>query len=350
MAESYINSIGRLRVVEKRLLSQEQLSRAAASDSYSEAMRLITEAGYGHIADTDGGDDIEHLIESEMASAYAFVDELTLGSGTTDVFRMRSDITNIKLLMKLRLQKSDETPRLQVGGIYSESTLKNGVASGDYSFLPKQIANALERLDVSMYKHPDPRRLSTAVDSAYIGYALSIKNSFVREYFKATADFDNIAVLLRMKAMGAAQSQYEDCLLPAGNISRELLESAYSFTDDAVASNVIFNIFEQDDEVRREREVLRAAFFKALRGGSAAAEGGAACANADIFVLERERDGYLMSLAAKHKNDINTVAPIVGYMLAKEREAHCVRLILTCLRNNLPQTVIEERMSGALYG
>jgi vacuolar-type H+-ATPase subunit C/Vma6 len=56
-----------------------------------------------------------------------------------------------------------------------------------------------------------------------------------------------------------------------------------------------------------------------------------------------------MSLIAAHKHDVTSLYPVVGYIIAKEREAQNVRLILTVKRNGLDESVIAERLVK-LYG
>ena len=60
-------------------------------------------------------------------------------------------------------------------------------------------------------------------------------------------------------------------------------------------------------------------------------------------------DNALMRLASRGKGDIDTIAPVIGFLLAKRQEAKVVRLIMTALRNRLGADVIAERMR-MLYG
>ena len=100
MAESLINSIARLRVIEKRLLTKETVGRLLAAPGYAECLKILTEAGYGEGARGDDSDEIEALTRASLREAYALTDELMPKrfASVTNVFRMRHDIINIKLL------------------------------------------------------------------------------------------------------------------------------------------------------------------------------------------------------------------------------------------------------------
>ena len=68
-----------------------------------------------------------------------------------------------------------------------------------------------------------------------------------------------------------------------------------------------------------------------------------------IASLEKARDDYLLSLVKSRRHEVTTIFPIVGYLLARDREAKAVRLILTVKRNGLDDGVIAERLRE-LYG
>lgn len=327
MAESLINSIARLRVIEKSLLTKETAARLAAAPSYEEALRTLRECGYGGQAQPEG-DEIDAVIKSELENAYALVGELMPEklSAVTDVFRMRHDIVNIKLLYKLRLLGEDpEGARLDFGGIYPEEELKAAMKRGDYSMLPKVIKDALEELDVLTYRSPDPREVARRVDSAYFEYAASIKNPFVKEYFGALADFTNVIALIR----GAGTKE----LMPGGELtSEELSRIAEALPEERErALSVIKKIGGS-----KRREALRYGFEEFMRTGHTAA-------------LEKAKDDHLIALASEGRTEIDTVKPIVGYLLAREREAEVVRLILTAKRSAVPMSAVDER-SLRLYG
>ena len=69
----------------------------------------------------------------------------------------------------------------------------------------------------------------------------------------------------------------------------------------------------------------------------------------NISEVEKARDNYLLSLLSSHKYESETIYPVVGYYLAKEREGRAIRLIVTGKRNGLNDSVIRERLVR-LYG
>lgn len=323
---SALYGVARIRSAERTLMNRERLRRLADM-SADEILRQLVESGYGAMPDA-GSEDTEALIAAELTRAYDLVREVTTDPAMTDIFLMEADIHNLKLLIKLRMTGSREEPALMHGGVFDEKTLAKCVEQGDYSPLPKLLGEALASVEESLIgSAPDPARLSTVLDDAYIRYAYKYGNAFVKEYFAAFADFTNIAALMRVRAMKGERARFASLIVAPGDISRETLMRAFDMSYEALT-----------------RLVCSGKTADAMaRGIEAAARTG------HIANLERERDDYLIRLTSLGKDDTDTVRPIVGYLLAKRQEARDVRLILTTKRNGLSDEVINERMR-LLYG
>ena len=328
MAESLINSIARLRVIERDLLTKDTVGRLVSAPGYEECLKILSESGYGAAAPAEG-DEIEALTEAQLLKTYALVSELLpkRHAPAAEVFRMRHDVLNIKLLYKLRMMQGDlEGAKLDFGGIYDEAKLKAAISKGDYSMLPDELSSALEELDVATYKKPDPKLVSCRIDSAYMRFAQSIRSAFTREYFGALADFTNLLSIAR----GFGEEYY----LPGGEYGKDRLNAISDAlkTEPDKAPDLIKGAL----ETGALKEKLREAAAEFIRTSHTSA-------------IERARDEYLIGLASEGHSDIDSPAPIVGYLLAREREAEVIRLLLTAKRSGIPVSALEER-SLALYG
>lgn len=323
---SAIYGIAIIRSHETTLLGRERMQRLVAS-SETEALRLLQDAGYGATHDTSEETDIERRIENELNAAYALVNEVSSDYAQTNILLMRSDIQNLKILLKLKALNSKDAPVYARGGIYPTEMLRSMVQSGDYREMPETIANVLTEIEESIaLERVNPMLISVKLDRAYNNYAREQKNPFLKEYFSAKADFDNLLTVLRMRKRGHT-GLLEELLLTPGDISLENL---------ALALTLPFDNFLKVIDGASGYEYMRKAM-------------GEIAAGAPVTVLERERDNYLIFLASLGKEDIDTIRPIVGYLLAREQEAKCVRLIMTAKHNGLDEIVIGERMR-VLYG
>ncbi|MDR0840115.1 MAG: V-type ATPase subunit [Christensenellaceae bacterium] len=322
---SAIYGISRIRCHEKDLLGRDRLQRMIEG-SGPDALRQLLDVGYGGMPDATLLD-AERMVANEVDAAYTLAREVSFAPTLTDVFLMKADVHNLKLLLKLRLTQGKEAPALMQGGVYDPGVLKHMVETTDYRGLPDIFRGALDALEQSFAGGVDPARISTALDGAYVQYAYDTKDPFVVGYFKARADFDNVLILLRMRAMHGDAQGLRAALLPAGEIPHSRLAAALEAPIEGVGRLIATGSAREG--------ILRA--FEALGKG----EG--------LHVLERERDNYLIRKCAGAKFDNESIAPVIGYVLAREQEALCVRLVLTAKRNGLLESVITERLRE-LYG
>lgn len=323
---SYAYACARLSALNKRLIEPQTIQRMLDGSS-SDAMRALSDVRYGNLSDATEAD-VERMIEREMTDAMQEVRELSPNPAITDLFLLRADVQNLKVLLKARLLNQSESA-FTYGGLYDRETITAYVKDKQYDALPEIIRDALNKLEKRLEIHVEPRAISIALDRAYLAHALkqSERHPVFSQYFRAMADFDNVLTFLRLRAMGASIETLDEVILPEGGVKYRDLYSAYELSFDSLNKVIGGSVC---------REELLAGLNAMLRTGSIAA-------------LEKARDNYLVSLLSAHKYESETIYPIIGYYLAKEREGRAVRLVVTGKRNGLPDSVIRERLVK-LYG
>lgn len=322
MQESYIYAAARVRSQENRLISGEKLRRMAQA-SLADALRMLSESGYGGAVQLTA-QNINAAIAEELGMAKSFTCEVTPNKQKTDVFLMQTDITSLKLLLKLRcLNGTIEGVPLSTAGVFEPSELRHMVEHGSYEQLPKIIADTLTMLEIKLYDAPSPRLISVELDKAYVSYALSIKDSFINEYYRIFSEYTNAIILLREREIGASPERVFGYLLPGSSITREAFMEHFDAPLDAL------------DKTMFENSPLRAglsrAFLEASRKNS-------------IAPIEKCRDNALMELARSGRNECENLLPLFGYMLAKQQEAKAIRLVFTLKLSGESSDTILERL------
>lgn len=127
--------------------------------------------------------------------------------------------------------------------------------------------------------------------------------------------------------MGAGRDDLREALLPEGGLKHDVLLQAYELSDDALVRAL---------SASPARDALAAGIADMQRTGS-------------IGALERARENHLLSLVRPYRHDIDSVRRLVGYLLARDREARAIRMIVTVKRNGLDDAVMQERLCE-LYG
>lgn len=323
---SYAYACARLSALNKRLIEPQTIQRMLDGTA-SDAMRALTDVRYGNLSDATEAD-VERMIEREMTDAMQEVRELSPNPAITDLFLLRADVQNLKVLLKARLMNQSETV-FTPAGLFDRETLTAMVKDKQYEALPEIICEALNALEKKLEVRVEPQTVSIALDRAYLGHALkqSEKHSVFSQYFRAEADFDNVLTFLRLRAMGASIETLDEVILPEGGIEYRDLYNAYELSFDSL-----------------NRVLGKSVCANALLAGLNAMQ-----RTGSIAEVEKARDNYLVSLLSEHKYESETIYPIVGYYLAKEREGRAVRLIITGKRNGLSDSVIRERLVK-LYG
>lgn len=329
--DSKIYAVARVRSLEKGLIGQDRMQRIADS-SLEEAVRMLQESGYGEMPEATV-ENCEQMIARELMRTAKIIEEVTPDKAVTDLFLLTTDVHNLKVLIKARLLDTGEEPALMAGGVYDAEKLKAYVQEHDYRDLPKAFAEALAALEKELMSKESPQHVSVALDGAYLAHAADViakkpeNAAFLREYFNARADFDNVLALMRLRDMKAPREALQDVLLPAGEVSQSAIIAAY----------------EQPFETLL-RQVATGKAGAAIAGGLEEAQ-----RTGHTSAIEKARDDHLMRLVKKDKYDMMSLQPVLGYYLAREQEAKCVRLIITAKRNDLGDDVIAERLRE-LYG
>lgn len=326
---SHTYAVARIRALERGLIGQDRMARMAEG-SLDDVVRMLQETGYGGMPEATS-DDCEAMISRELTETYRLIREISPEPELTDLFLMKADIHNLKVLLKARLLDSHEPPMLMDGGIMDPEKLRAAVANRDYRDLPELLREALNQLEKSLQLREDPQQVSVSLDKAYQRLAEEVlarhSNSFAIAYFTARADFGNVLTLLRLRAIGSGKDSLAPLLLPAGDIPHSTLSAAYDQPMESLVRML---------SIGAAGSAIAEGFEEMQRTGQ-------------LSALEKARDNHLIRLIKGEKYEVMTLGPVLGYLLAREQEAGCVRLIVTAKRNRLGEQVITERLRE-LYG
>ena len=320
---SYIYACARIRCLENGLLSTSAIQRMA-DGTLEDAMRMLADARYGGIPDASVSD-VERMIDHEIGSASHEIRELSPDPKLTDLFLLYNDVQNLKVLLKARMLGDPETG-WQPGGLYSREELENSVRDQKYDLLPEEMQDMLNALESSLKVNVDPQQISVTLDQAYVKHCMNTAaasgSAFAMSYFRELADYDNLLTFLRMRGADAAKEEMARMLLPEGFLPLRGLIGTYDQPVESLLALV---------RDHPSRDSLRAGIEEVIRTGR-------------VGALEKARDDRLISLVKEHRFDTDTIYPVLGYYLARLREAQAIRLIITAKKNNLDDSVIAERL------
>ena len=317
-------AVGRIRVLQKDALDTSRLERLLSAPSLREAQRALSEIGW----ESGEGMDYEQMSLQRVEKALKLVRDLSPEPEITDCFLLRYDIHNLKTLLKARCL-GEKPAFLSESGTLPLNKLTHAVAEHVYKDLPPILAETMADLEKRLAVQPDAMEIDVALDHAMyhmIFEKLDKKKSRAAlRYFQAKVDMVNVLMILRARAMGKDESFLKRILLK---------KSAYPMDRwlRAAASP------------EKLPKMLSACGHDVVAAAHAAVLDGK-----KLPALEKAMDDYLLSLFKPYRIVSLSLEPIIGYLLAAEREAAAVRLILAGKANGFPQEAIRERMRE-LYG
>jgi V/A-type H+-transporting ATPase subunit C len=312
-------------VLENRLLTMEKLSRMSEAENVSDLIRILGEYGYGGSA-ADYRNALR-IAPVEMQTTYNYVRHVTPNEMATNAMLLKGDCHNLKCVLKSLLLHRDAKPLLRDYGTINSDKLHDSVYKGDVSLLPphmqKAASQALRRIELG---HAEVQWVECLVDAACFAdmadFAKQSGEPAAVQFVAVSADLTNVVTLLRIKATGGNIETLGRALLPGGTVDTARFVSQF----DKGTESLLIHL-----GLRRYQSALGSGIDAADKDGS-------------FGLLERQCDDILIRLMRQKRYDREGVAPLLSYLLAKEREAQAVRLLIVAKNNAVPQTVIQERL------
>jgi len=314
--------------LENKLLSRDKVERMVEAASASEVLKVLSETEYAtSVSELAQPHDYEEMLSGEIQRLYDFFQTISPDPQITNLFFVKYDFHNLKVLLKARyLGREQDELLIKSGGNLPLDLLKEAIKEEDYSQLPEYIRKALEEVDAAMSLKTDPQKIAVILDKAMYKHIFDVctkkKNDFVFEYFTMQADLINIRTFLRVRKIDESFEFLKDLLLPGSELGEDfffdIMKEPVEHIVDMLTSKKYSRVVKQGVE----------AF---LNTGS-------------LSTYERLMDDFLLSFVKASRWNPLGIEPVIGYLLAKENEIRIIRIIMVGKINNLPSQTIRERL------
>jgi V/A-type H+-transporting ATPase subunit C len=292
-----------------------------------DVIKILGETEYANsISEMKHALDYETVISKEIENTYKYMREILPEPELVDIFLLKYDIHNFKVLLKSSLLGEENDFLLRDLGTIPVNKVKEMLKEKDFSKLHPVIAEGLEEIFISFENSPDPQMIDIILDrcqyKAMYQLAQKSKNKFLQDFITAQIDMINIKSFLRIKEAGLGRDYLIKVLLPHGDIeidyySKYLDDSLDAFRD-SLWSKDFHSVLEEGLESYSRTKTLTK--------------------------LEKLADDYIFNIAKKGKYIAFGIEPLVGYLMAKENEAKIIRIIMVGKMNNIPNEIIRERL------
>lgn len=319
----YIFLSTRIKAMERGLLSKERIERMLDAPTTEEAVKVLAECGYSEMTAITGAE-LERILAEQQKKVMADLSSGAPDKNIVDIFKLRYDYHNAKVLVKAEALGIEQDGLLLGGGRYDAETLaadyRREDMSGYTDFFRRGIARAREILGST----GDPQQADFILDRAYFeemsAMANSVDSKFLRDYVALSIDVANLRSCVRASRLDKGTDFLNQVLVNGGSVSVRNLSMA------------------RGDELGN--------LFRLGSLSAAAAEGAAKSAPGSGPLTEFERlcDNALMDFLSDGRRVPFGVEPIVGYLFAREAETTAIRTIISGRMAGLDGNTIRQRL------
>lgn len=323
----YAYAVGRIRSLENRYLTRQDIERLIATEESEEAYRFLVEKGYAEgEPKVKTWSDLESCLRIQRQEVLALISTLSKDTSISDLFRERYDFHNLKVLLKARYSGQNLEHLLIDVGTVPVEILTEAVADDDYRSSPQFISNTVQVVNTGWEKTNNPQLVDILTDGEMYKRLSSVirpfGNNFLNRWLDLEIDLANIKTLVRVKWLDLDTALLTQSLIEGGSIKETELFPLRETPWETVAS-----------------------FFSKTRYAKTVATGTDALLKSDSFLpLEKMADVTLISYLERAKVQSLGIEPLVAYLLLKEYEFKAVRTVLVGKANHLPAELMRNKL------
>ena len=309
-------AVARIRANENKLLGKSVIESLINASSYSEALRILSEAGYGDFEKYD--EDV--ILTKRQAEAFELICESAPDKNCLDFLIVKNDFHNIKAIIKAMVSGKDCSEMLMTPHTVDPKLFIKALESKDYSVLPEHFAGVVSKAYALVTETMDGQALEVYLDRECLEMSVYLakrsKDEFSVKLSELMCALSDIKIALRCLKTGKDSSFVMNAIADCSLFTKKSLCDALADGEKGLVSFVKMLGF--------------TALSEGLVSGFAAFE-----KVSDDMLIERIKGAKYQSLG---------IAPLVAYYFATDAEVKTVRIILSCKKNSVETEKIRERV------
>ena len=314
----YLSVSARIRAMENRLLTRERMDRMIDARDTAEAMKVLSECGYGE------GESLDAVLAQARADVFRDMETAAPDHRLVEIFQLKYDYHNAKTIIKARAMGVPAERLLLPGGRYQPQQLLEGWQKEDLRDCSDTFWKAAAQAESALAESHDPQQADLILDRACFEemarLADGLESDFLRGYVRLCVDVANLRTAVRVARMGKEGDFLRQVLLPGGNVSEQTVAAARG---------------ESLGEVFRSGPLAQAAEL----GAKLAQPGGGA-----LTAFEKACDDAVTAYLSAARRIPFGEQTVVGYLYAKELEFTAIRTIFAGRAAGLDGDTIRARL------
>lgn len=316
MAEKeYIYAVARIRSKELSLLDSKCMEQLLSCKKYEDCFRILSDQGW----DCEGKA-AEEMLTAEREKIWTLMKELVADQSIFHVFLYENDFHNLKAAIKQVCTQSEAVHIYKNNGTIPWKKIYEAVKAHDFSALPEDMRACGEEAYDAMLKGADSQLCDVILDKASLEktYAAgkSLKSELFAGYVELKVAVADINIAIRSCKMKKSAQFLKKALASCDSLDIQELSSAVLHGMEAIYEYL--------------RTTVYADAIDAIKTSPSA--------------FEKWCDDRLMHYIRPQKYNPFTIEPLAAYILARENEIKCVRILLSGKLNHLSEESIRERL------
>ncbi len=323
----YLDIIPRIRVYEKKLIDNVKCSRMVDADSLDYAFNILSETTYGeNILKDINVFNYERILSAEFEKMFKSINDILNDKYLIDIFLKKYKYNNIKLMIKSKFFGTDvEESLFNIEGIDNEFVY-NCIKTENISLIDESISRMIKKVFKNFEENENIQMIDIIIDKEMFRELLEdarkIRNDFLYRYVQILIDTFNVKTLFRIKKLNLSKTLFDEAVVFGGNIPISVFRVCFSEPKENVLNR--FSV---------------TSIYKYIKEGIEHYVN-----NDELSYLDKELDDYIMKYLKNAKIITTGLAPIVGYVNAKETEIKNIRIIFVGKINGVDSDSIKRRL------
>ena len=220
----YISSL--LRAREPRMLNRDRAERMLDAPNVEDAAKMLTDSGYEDMSQMTVKQ-IENALSDRRTAVFHELESLVPDTAALDLFRLKYDYHNAKVLIKSEAMHRDDASLLSKSGRIAVEVMQKRFQEDRLRDLPGELGSAAEEGRALLNRSANPQLSDFLLDKAYFrdmnALAEALDSDFARGYVALLADSNNLRSAVRILRMGKDIGYLQEALVSGGSVSEERL-------------------------------------------------------------------------------------------------------------------------------
>ncbi len=313
----YIYAVARIRVKEKSLLNDTDISQMAGMQDDKSVLSYLEDKGWG---DSSSSGDAEKVLLAEEKKTLELMKELKLDLSALELLSYPNLYHNLKAGIKEHCTSETNEQAFYPHEKYNREEILRILQDQDYKALPAHMRDAAERALSVMLETRDGQKCDVIIDRACLD-AMSAagkkqKNRLLRDYVESTVAVTDIKIAVRSLKTGKSAAFLKEALCPCDLLDVRLLAVAAAEHEESLHTFLETHGFREASEALKESP----------------------------SAFERWCDNRLIETIRPQKTNSVSMGPIIAFYLAKLNEIKTVRIILTAKANGFSEEETRQRV------